>query len=215
MNMSMIRSFFSHFGILGICIITMVIFGQFGLRPSQTEYKCLSYFLDVLLICNYSIICTVNIGELIMLFRNDVTTFSNLFNANFLVVIIVIFTVWIITAFKKYNLFCLLEAIIDIKSTKLSKCHKIYIVAVIFIFGCMSISINYAALGFFLSTYTVHSILIVLMLVDLNITWMLFWNINLLLCVNAFIISREFQKCIRDFEIGLSSNGSLFSDIFQ
>ena len=53
------------------------------------------------------------------------------------------------------------------------------------------------------------------MLIDLNITWMLFWNINLLLCADAFIISREFQKCISDFEIGLSSNGSLFSDIFH
>ena len=73
------------------------------------------YVLDMLLICNYSIICTVNIGELIMLFRNDVTKFSNLFNGNFLVVIVVIFTGWIITAFKKYNLFCLLEAIIDIR----------------------------------------------------------------------------------------------------
>ena len=215
MNMPMIRSFFSHFGILSICIITMAIFGEFGLRPSQTEYKCLCYFLDILLICNYSIICRVNIGELIVLFRNDVTKFPNLFNGNFLIVIVVIFTVWIIATFKKYNLFCLLEAIIDIRSTKLSKGHKIYIAAVIFIFGSMSISIRYAAFIFFLSTYTVHPILIVLMLVDLNITWMLFWNINLLLCANAFIISREFQKCNNDFDIGLSSNGSLFSDIFH
>ena len=108
-----------------------------------------------------------------------------------------------------------MEDIIDIKSTKLSKGHKIYIAAVFFIFGSLSISINYAALRFFLSTYTVHPILIVLMLVDLNITWMLFWNIILLLFANAFIISKEFQKCISEFEIGLSSNGSIFSDIFH
>ena len=43
---------------------------------------------------------------------------------------------------------------------------------------------------------------------------MLVWNITLLLCVNAFIISREFQKCISDLEIDLSENVALFSDIF-
>ena len=53
-----------------------------------------------------------------MLFRNDVTKFANVFNANFLVVIVVIFTGWIIATFKKYNFFGLLEAIIDISSTK-------------------------------------------------------------------------------------------------
>ena len=212
-----VRSFFDHHGILSICIITISIFGQFGLRPSQTKYKCFVYFLDIWFLCSYTLFCLGTIWQLIItftVFHGDTKQIPNLFNASFIITATFIFTVWLAVTFKKYNLFCLLEDIVDVRSCKLSKGHRIYIAATVLMVGSVMIIVNYAALRTFLSTYTNHPVLIVLMLIHSNIIWMLVWNITLLLCVNAFIISREFQKCLNDLEIDLNENVALFSDIF-
>ena len=138
----------------------------------------------------------------------------DVFNALFTITATIIFTVWLVLTFKEYNLFCLLEDIVDVRSTNFSKGHSIYIATGVVIMGSVWISVNYTALITFLSAYIDNPIMIVLMLIPSNITWMLVWNITFLLCVNAFILSREFQKCTSDLEIDLNENGALFSDIF-
>ena len=170
--MSVIRSLFNHYGILSINLFIMALFGNFGLRPSQTKFKCLANFLDIWFLCSYTILCLGTIGHLIMtftVFHGDIKQIPNLFNASFIITATFIFTVWLAVIFKKYNLFCLLEDIIDVRSTKLSKAHRIYIAATVLMVGSVMIIVNYAALITFLSTYTDHPIMIVLMLIHSNI----------------------------------------------
>ena len=96
--MSMIRSFYNYYGVLSISLITMAIFGQFGLRPSQTKHKCLAYVLDIWFICSYSILFLGTIGQLCLVFivsQQDIQEIQNLFNVSYTIIATFTFTMWL------------------------------------------------------------------------------------------------------------------------
>ena len=209
--MSMIRSFFNHYGILSISLIPMTIFGNFGLRPGQTKYKCFVYFLDIWFLCSYNILCLGTIGQLTVIFtvwNGDIKDIQNVFNVSYSIITTIIFTMWMVVTFKKYNIFCLLEDIVDVKSTKLSKLDILCLTVTISVIGILHIAMNYAMVTLVLSI-TPNSLYIVLMLIYSNISFMLLWNITLLLCTIVVIMSRELQECVDELEVELNKDHSL------
>ena len=45
--------------------------------------------------------------------------------------------------------------------------------------------------------------------------WMLLWNISVFICLVSLIISREFQKCTRDFELGFEEDAPFPCKLFH
>ena len=215
--MSQIRSFYSHYGVLSISLITMTIFCQFGLRPSQTEHKRLAYVLDIWFICSYSILFLGTIGQLSVQFivsQQDIQEIQNLFNVSYTIIATFTFTMWLFMTFKKYNLFCLLEDIVDVRSTRLGKGDIFCLAVTMGVIGTLLITINYAMVAL-LQSIPNSPIFSMFMLIYANISFTIIWNITLLLCTIVAIISREFQECIDELEIELNKHNSLNTDVLS
>ena len=215
--MSMMRSFFSHYGILSISLITMTIFGQFGLRPSQTKHKCLAYFLDIFFFCSYTAFCTAILWSLGMTIifspsNLDLNQMTTLYPSLYNIITLTMFTIWLVLTFKKYNIFCLLEDVVAIRRATLGKTYRFCVIVTIGMVA--AIFITNEVLNTILAISQLDIFTIILKLVFSNITWMLIWNITFLLCVIALIISREFQKCISDLKNTISDDETLCSDLF-
>ena len=215
----MMRSFLNHYGILSLPIITMTLFGQFGLRPSQIKHKCLAYCLDIHFICSYIMLCAsilLNLAIIIIFFPSNLNQIKDLYGTVYMIIIAFTFTLWLILTFKKYNIFCLLEDVVSIRRAILGKGEIFCAVATMSVVG--AIFITYGVISIIMEIHwnisLLEIILITLNLLFTNVTWMLLWNITFLLCVIALVISREFQKCISDFKNILTEEGSFCSDTF-
>ena len=215
----MMRSFLNHYGILSICIITMSIFGQFGLRPSQTKHKCLAYFLDIWFICSYTTLSAAILHYLaiVLIFSPiNLNQIHNLYPTVYVIIIVITFTLWLVLTFKKYNIFCLLEDVVSIRRATLGKGEIFCVVITISVAG--AIFITQGVVNRIMKIHWNISLLeiffVILRLVFSNITWLLLWNITFLLCVIALVISTEFQKCISDLKNIITEDGSLCSDTF-
>ena len=210
----MIRSFYNHYGVLSISLITMTIFGQFGLRPSQTKHKCLAYVLDIWFLCSYTAICVpilLQIEVLFSVFQSGLNHIFNLYSAVYAVIIVITFTFWLILTFKKYNICCLLEDVVSIRRATLGKRDIVCITAISSIIGAVFISNG--VLTILATNWNISPLYIFFIVLYANITWMLMWNITFIMCVMALIISREFEECITDLNI-TSEERSLCADKF-
>ena len=180
----------------------MTIFGQFGLRPSQTKHKCLAYFLDIWFLFSYIAVCVsslLHLGVLFTVYQSELNKIFSLDSIVYVIIIVMTFTLWLFITFKEYDVFFLLEDVVSIRKTKLGKGEIFLITATISMVGTVFltngvlviVTINwnmsswYIFLNLFQSVYD-------------NTTWMLMWNITFLMCVITLIISREYQKSITD-----------------
>ena len=197
----------------------MTIFGQFGLRPSQTKHKCLAYFLDIWFLCSYTSMCAGILwilGVLVIPFPSNLSQIRYLYSSVFMIIIFIPFTMWLVLTFKKYNIFCLLEDVVSIRRATLSKTDIFCVTATITVVA--AVFITYEVLNTILPIQLNMSLLnilsVILKSVFLYTAWMLMCNITFLLCVIALIISREFQKCVSDMKNTIIEDGTLFSDVF-
>ena len=213
----MIRSFYNQYGALSISIIMLAMFGQFGLRPSQTKHKCLAYVLDVWFLYSYIVVsvpCLLVFGVYFNAFHLDFNQIYSLYSTIYIIIIFITCTLWLVSIFKKYNIFCLLEDVVSNRKATLVK-SDIFCIAVIYImFGTVFIIngvLPIVAMNLNISHLDIFFIALSSLFV--NISWMLMWNITLLMCVMTLIISKEFKKCITDLNI-ISEERSLCSDEF-
>ena len=214
-----IRSFFNHYGILSISLITMTIFGQFGLRPSQTKYKCLAYFLDIWFICSYTTLTATILHFLAIVFifiPIDLNQIRNLYVTVYNIIIFITLTLWLLLTFKKYNIFCMLEEVVSIRRAALGKGDIFGITAIITVAWAVFITngVVNTLMEINWNIPLMQIFFIILKLFFSNMTWMLLWNITFLLYVIALVISSEFQKCISDFKNIIIDEGSLRSNTF-
>ena len=123
---------------------------------------------------------------------------------------------WGVVSFKKYNVLCLLREIVHIRMNSLSKGELMFITTVNCIFSVYFLKDIVQAVMLIVSNYSnvqrISNIHIIILLtiqsaVHLCIVWMLLWNISVLICLVSLIISREFNECTRDFELGLDEDG--------
>ena len=222
--MSVVRSFFNHYGILSLPIVSMTIFGQFGLRPRQTKYKCLAYFLDIWFLGSFIIFCVGTIGQFLVIFEilGGFKDIINIFVSGFTIITFVLFIMWGVVSFKKYNVFCLLDEVIHMRKNSLSKVELMCVTTAYCIYLVMlfkySVQAVIMTVSWSLSNtsdfYTSMSI-IIRSIVFGDIIWMLLWNISVLICLLSLIISREFQECTRDLESGLDEEGLFPCKLFH
>ena len=161
--------------------------------------------------------CLGTIGQLTITFtvsNEDIKEIQNLFNVSYSSISTIIFTVLLIITFKKYYIFCLLEDIVNVRSAKLRKGDIFCLTVTVSVIGILYIIMNYAMVTLVLHLKYKH-LYIVLMLIYSNISFMLLWNITLLLCITVVIISREFQKCIDELEIELNKRDSLTTTVLS
>ena len=191
--MSVIRSFFNHYGILSISLITMTMFGNFGLRPSQTKYKCLACFLDIWLICSYTAVCVSSLLHLRELFSVYLSGFHRIFilySTVYSIIIIITFTLWLVVTCKKYNIFYLIEDVVSIRRATLGKGNVFCMAATISIVGAVLIINGVSTMTAIDRNFSLlHIFLIVFQYIYVNITWMLMWNITFFImcyCFNYF-----------------------------
>ena len=201
----------------------MTIFGQVGLRPSQSKYKPLVYFLNILFLGSFITFCVATIGPFhaILKFLGGFKDTVNVFIGGFTAITFVIFVIWGAVSFKKYNIFCLLDEIILMRKNSLSKGELICLTTAHCIYLFQVLKYSAQALMSTVSsnnisntdTYT-STLLIIRAIVFGDSLWMLLWNISVLICVISLIISREFQECTRDLESGLNENGPFSCKLF-
>ena len=126
------RSFFKYYGILSIPLSSLVLFGQFGLRPNQIKYKFCVYFINLMLILGYLLIILGSCVIYILLKSNN--EISNLYQVGITTVILPLYTIWIMLCYKKYNVFCLLRDIAGARGKNLHGMSIILVLISIFLF---------------------------------------------------------------------------------
>ena len=173
--------------------------------------------LDIWFICSYNILFLGSIGQLCWMFivsQEDIKQIENLFSLSYSSISTFTFTVWLFQNFKKYNLFCLIKDIVDVRSTRLSKGDIFYLAVTMGVVGTLFIAINYAMMRLVLSI-TYNPLEIIFVLIYSNISFTIIWNITLVLCTISVIISREFQECVNTLDNELNEHNSLTTDVLS
>ena len=198
--MSAVRSFFNHYGILSVPIVSMTIFGHFGLRPSQSKYKLLVYFLNALFLGSFIIFCVGTFGQFLAISKfgpPGVKKVGHIFLSVFTVIIFIVFFMWGVVSYRKYNIFCLLDEVIHIRSNGLSKKDLMCITTAYCIFSVFFLRDIVRVIMLIVSsnrnvqeTLDVYIIVLLTIRVTAYFNMVLLWNISVLISLVNLIIMR-------------------------
>ena len=212
--MAAFGSFVRHYGILSASIIPMTLFGTFGVKPSQMRHKCAAYLINIWFVLCYITVCAVGgIQFLVTLvyMGESPDLIDQMYSLSYAIIAGILYTVWVYLVYKEYNLYCLLEEILSIRRNKLSKKEKCCIGILITVFVALFVLINYVMGTMVNSDWSsgvaLNVFFIVVLTVYSNISYMLVWNITLLLCFITLVLSSEFQHCVSGLKISLVAGG--------
>ena len=144
------NAFFNRYGILSIPLILLTFGSHFGFRPDQAGYKyrCWIYVLNFMFVCGH-IALVISSCIVIALFNHFLSTIYyrghtiTLVNTGLPITAIVFVTIWIIYCFKRYNIFCLLEDIVDIRRNSLRKANNFFVICAFALAAGLFISLTY------------------------------------------------------------------------
>ena len=224
------RYFINHYGMLCIPLSLLIFFNQFGLRPGQIRYKLCIWLINIMFALRYLSLLVGVYATFILLKIMDSKPSGQVtvaFHLGVATTIAALFTFWIISCCKKYNVFCLIEDIIRIRRNNL---HITNLSLMIFsLLSTIGVSIG---TGHSVATQIGHkdlyiesfklsvkseflmNIFFMNALVQSYTIGMLISNLTLLISFTSCILRNEFYYCLNDLEKNITDNKYLPTDSF-
>ena len=216
-----------HHGILNLPITYMLLYGVLGFRLGQLFNKNIGFMINFMILMNYVLVVTTGTVYLI---RDKNPDLTSKFYIGFVILMMINFNILIYIYYKKYNFISLLDDVTNARKHSLSKREIVYVILTFLTIIVPSVYMSYSISGYTLWTLKTGSnvyisfktggtmlpktMMIVVIVIYINVTWTLFMATSLVISVLAVVLRREFSKCIGDLQDKIKKTNTLSVEIF-